>query len=146
MEGLDNCQVKFARCCNPVPGDEIIGFITRGYGVSVHKKDCPNAINALKDPSQQGRWINTYWSGAVRETFDATLDIIAHDRTGLLADLTITLNNMKLPIRSFNAGASKDDMAHIQVTVGVTDLDHLNMIMGTIGRITSVVSCSRNTQ
>lgn len=90
--------------------------------------------------------MNTYWSGAVRETFDATLEIIAHDRTGLLADLTICLNNLKLSIRSFNAGATKDEMAHIQITVGVSDLDQLNLVIAAIRRITSVVSVTRTSQ
>lgn len=146
VEGLDNCQVKFARCCNPVPGDEIIGFITRGYGVSIHKKDCLNAKNAMADPNQKERWINTYWSSAYGETFDATLEIVAHDRTGLLADLTICLNNLKLSIRSFNAGAPKDDMAHVQITFGVSDLDHLNLVIAAIRKITSVVSVTRTAQ
>ena len=146
VEGLDNCQVKFARCCNPVPGDEIIGFITRGYGVSIHKKDCPNVKNAMNDESQRARWVNTYWSETVREAFDATVDIQAHDRTGLLADVTICLSNLRLPIRSVNAREAKDDMVQIQITVGVNDLEQLNLMIAAVRRITSVVSVNRTAQ
>ena len=153
IQGEDNCQVKFARCCNPVPGDEIIGFITRGYGVSIHKKDCPNVKNSMKDPQQIVRWISAYWSGEDSRTvddspdFDATLDISAYSRNGLLADITGCLSELKRPIRSINAREVKDDdITQILITIGVADLKQLQQVMAAIKRISSVVSVERSAQ
>ena len=147
VQGVENCQVKFARCCNPVPGDEIIGFITRGYGVSVHKKDCPNVKNSMKDPEQAARWMTAYWSGADTETFDATLDISAYTRTGLLAEVTTCLSNLKMPIRSINAKESRDDdVVQIQITLGVRDLEQLKLVMSALRKLSDVISVVRSSQ
>ncbi len=147
VQGVDNCQVKFARCCNPVPGDEIIGFITRGYGVSVHKKDCPNVKNSMKDPEQAERWMTAYWSGEDTQTFDATLDISAYTRNGLLADVTTCLSNLKLPIRSINAKEIKDDdKVQIQITIGVSNLEQLKEVMAAVKRIPDVTAVVRSAQ
>lgn len=78
VEGLDSCLVKFAQCCNPLPGDEIIGFITRGSGVSIHKLDCPNVINSMKDPEQQSRWVAAEWADTTqREVFKSSIELLA---------------------------------------------------------------------
>ncbi|WP_347001919.1 RelA/SpoT family protein, partial [Anaerotruncus colihominis] len=90
VEGLDSCLVKFARCCNPLPGDEIIGFVTRGFGVSIHKKDCPNVINSINDPNNAERWVRAEWAldQAKREHFKSTIEIVTDDRLGALADIS----------------------------------------------------------
>ncbi|MEG2053791.1 MAG: bifunctional (p)ppGpp synthetase/guanosine-3',5'-bis(diphosphate) 3'-pyrophosphohydrolase, partial [Oscillospiraceae bacterium] len=85
IEGIDNCLVKFAKCCSPLPGDEIVGFITRGYGVSIHKKSCANAITGMLAPGESPRWIKAYWADGVKEEFKANLEIDALDREGLFA-------------------------------------------------------------
>lgn len=147
IQGVENCQVKFARCCNPVPGDEIIGFITRGYGVSVHKKDCPNVRNSIKDSEQAARWMSAYWNGADMQTFDATLEISAYTRTGMLADITTCLSNLKMPIRSINAKEVKDDdLVQVQITLGVRDLEQLKLVMSALKKITDVISVVRASQ
>lgn len=87
VEGIDSCMLKFSRCCTPVPGDEIIGFVTKGYGVSIHRKDCPNAQGSL-DPAQQGRWVKVSWANDENESFYTTLEIESTDRDGLWLDVT----------------------------------------------------------
>ena len=143
VEGLDGCLVKFARCCNPVPGDDIVGFITRGFGVSIHKKDCTNVVNA--DLSSD-RWVRTEWASTVKETFKSTIDIIGSDRQGLLADVIVTLSNMRVPIHTFMARETKDNHSHIQVTIGISDLEQLRSIMSSLRKISGVVSVQRSNQ
>ena len=86
VEGLDNCLVKFAKCCNPLPGDDIIGFITRGFGVSIHKRSCSNARAGLLGDDAP-RWVNAHWAESVKESFKSSLEISAMDRDGLMADV-----------------------------------------------------------
>lgn len=143
VEGLDGCLVKFARCCNPVPGDDIIGFITRGFGVSIHKKDCVNVRGA--DTTTE-RWVHTEWAGNVRETFKSTIDIIAGDRQGLMADVSVALSNMHIPLHTVMAREGKDNLAYIQVTIGITDLEQLRAIMANLKKIDGVTTVQRTNQ
>ena len=143
VEGLDGCLVKFARCCNPVPGDDIIGFITRGFGVSIHKKDCVNVVNA---DTTNDRWVRTEWAGTVKETFKSTIDIIGSDRQGLLADVSVALSNMRVPILTLMAREAKDNHSHIQVTIGISDLEQLRGIMSNLKKIGGVITVQRSNQ
>ncbi|MDD6034046.1 MAG: bifunctional (p)ppGpp synthetase/guanosine-3',5'-bis(diphosphate) 3'-pyrophosphohydrolase, partial [Oscillospiraceae bacterium] len=124
VEGIDNCQYKLAQCCNPLPGDDIVGFITRGYGVSVHKRDCPNAISSMNDVIQRERWIGVRWADKSPVDFRSTLEIIAHDRTMLLADVSVALSNMRVPIHEVNARELKNGNAAITVTVSTQGKEH----------------------
>ncbi|MDY4784637.1 bifunctional (p)ppGpp synthetase/guanosine-3',5'-bis(diphosphate) 3'-pyrophosphohydrolase, partial [Pygmaiobacter massiliensis] len=101
VEGLDNCLVKFAKCCNPLPGDAIVGFITRGFGVSIHKKDCPNVQIGMNLDDNSPRWVKAWWADGVKESFKSTLEITAMDRESLIVDVSSSLANMKVPIYSF---------------------------------------------
>ena len=143
VEGLDNCLVKFARCCNPLPGDDIIGFITRGYGVSIHKKDCINVLNAQKDPEQLQRFVKVHWGAHVEETFKATIELTALDRESLLADVSIQLANMRLAVYELNARKLKGGYAVITITLGANGLDHLKSIINTFSKIDGVESVER---
>ena len=96
VEGIDNCLVKFSRCCNPLPGDDIIGFITRGHGVSIHTRACSNVPKDLENCGDKERWINAYWDSSVKEDFRATLMISCLNRVGMLADISVQLANMTL--------------------------------------------------
>lgn len=144
VEGLDSCLVKFAKCCNPLPGDEIIGFITRGYGVSIHKKDCVNVQNASQD--QQDRWVNAEWAKVFREKFQSTIDINADNRSGLLADVSILLSNMHIPIHSLMAKELKSGYITIQITVEVGDLTQLNNLLTALRNIKGVFKVQRSLQ
>ena len=106
VEGMDNCLTKFSRCCNPLPGDEIIGFITRGFGVSIHKRSCSNVPRDLTQCPEPERWVNAHWAGDVKDDFKSTLHILAVDRAGLLADVTQQLSNMKIFIHALNSRQS----------------------------------------
>ena len=141
VEGLDGCLVKFAKCCNPVPGDDIIGFITRGFGVSIHKKDCVNVRNASQ--AESDRWVTTTWASSVKETYKSTIEIIGSDRPGLLADVSISLSNMRVPIHTLIAKELKDNRTSIQVTIGISDLEQLNSIIANLRKISGISSIKR---
>ena len=143
VEGLDGCLVKFARCCNPVPGDDIVGFITRGFGVSIHKRDCVNVVNA---DTSSDRWVRTEWASTVKESFKSTIDIIGSDRQGLLADVSVALSNMRVPIHTLMAREGKDNRSHIQVTIGIGDLEQLRGIMSNLRKIDGVITVQRSNQ
>lgn len=147
VEGLDGCLVKFSRCCNPLPGDDIVGYITRGFGVSIHKKDCINVTSAIYDPNSRERWVNCEWAERIGgETFKSTVDIYGKDRPGLLVDLSITLNNMRVPVYSLIAREQPDDATSIQVTFGITDLEQLQHIIASLKKIAGVTAVERAVQ
>lgn len=138
VEGLDNCLVKFAKCCNPLPGDDIIGFITRGHGVSVHKRDCVNVTAAHYMDENSLRWIDVSWAPNVREDFKSTLEIVCIDRTGLIADISTQLTNMHVPIFSLTTKVTNDHRAVIIVTIGIASKEHLNSVMVRLRKIKDV--------
>lgn len=144
VDELEGCLVKFARCCNPIPGDEIIGFVTRGYGVSIHKKDCINVISTANDPEQEGRWVSARWSGeSTQEKFKAAIEIIAEDRPGLLADISIALANVRVPVHSLNARELKDKYVSINIVMSINNLDQLNNIMNMFTKSAGVIKVQR---
>ncbi len=142
IENMDNCLVKFARCCNPVPGDEIIGFITRGYGVSIHKCDCTNVPADPSHSAEPERWVKVSWEDSVREEFKAELHIIATDRIELLADITAQLAAMHVMIYSMQARESRGQ-GEVFVTVGVNSLQHLQEVMNRLKRVNGVEDIER---
>ena len=143
VEDIDGCLVKFAQCCNPLPGDDITGFVTRGYGVSVHKRDCVNVIASQESGDQPERWVNVQWSDEVKETFKSTIEILARDRAGMIADVTVALSNMHLPIHELNARELKDGYVGIHVTIGISGREQLQNVMTNLNRIDSVSSVTR---
>ena len=146
VEDLDGCLVKYARCCNPLPGDEIVGFITRGYGVSIHKADCINVQNAAGDPDQAERWVKAQWASVVKERFKTTIEIYADDRESLLADISIALANMHIQIHALNAKELKEHHTGIQITFETSDLDQLNFVQSSLRQISGVLSVKRAVQ
>ena len=133
IEGLDNCQVKFAKCCSPLPGDEIIGYITRGYGVSVHKFSCPHAQEGLASP-ERDRWINASWAQNAGEekshtTYNATLLLLVADNIGVMASISTALAEMRIPISAINTQASSEGTSLLTITIGIKGRDHLNAII-----------------
>jgi GTP pyrophosphokinase len=143
VEGIDNCLIKFAQCCNPLPGDEIIGFITRGHGVSVHKKDCVNYLNAIKNGSEPERWINVYWASNQNKTYKATLDIVSYDRNGLLADVATVLSEMRIFIHESKSRELKNGNANIVLTISIGGIEQLNNIIARLKKINGVISVDR---
>ena len=148
VEGLDSCLVKFARCCNPLPGEEIIGFVTRGFGVSIHKKDCPNVINSINDPNNAERWVRAEWAldQAKREHFKSTIEIVTDDRLGALADISVALSSMRISISTLMAREVKTGENVVTVTFTVSDIDQLNFIINNLKKIPGVERVTRSAQ
>ena len=143
VEGIDNCLVKFSKCCNPLPGDEIVGFITRGFGVSIHKKSCVNARVDLRSSENAGRWVNAYWADNIQEDYKATLEIVAIDNGTALAEVSVILSNQRIPIFALNAKQTADGRLGMTVTIGVTNTDHLNSVIHKISKNKNIVSVIR---
>ncbi|MDD6219722.1 MAG: bifunctional (p)ppGpp synthetase/guanosine-3',5'-bis(diphosphate) 3'-pyrophosphohydrolase [Clostridia bacterium] len=143
VEGIDNCLVKFSRCCNPLPGDEIIGFITRGHGVSIHTKDCSNVPADLEHCPDRDRWIKTYWDSTIKEDFRATLMISCLNRVGMLADISVQLANMRVMINDINTRNFKDGRSTFAMTITVSGIEHLKSVAAKLERIDGVLSVER---
>ncbi|HEX3039397.1 MAG TPA: bifunctional (p)ppGpp synthetase/guanosine-3',5'-bis(diphosphate) 3'-pyrophosphohydrolase [Caproiciproducens sp.] len=144
VDGMDNCLIKFSRCCNPLPGDDIIGFITRGFGVSIHKRSCSNVPQDISEAPEPERWIRAHWTGDVKEEFKSTLEIIANDRSGLLADVTQQLFNMHIFIHSLNSRETRDGSAIIYATITINGLEHLKGIISKLSNIEGIMSIRRS--
>ena len=142
VEGIDNCLVKFAQCCNPLPGDDIIGFVTRAYGVSVHKRDCVNVVNA--DPAQKDRWINVHWADNRISNFRSTLDIVAKRDASVLAEISLAFANMRVPVHEFNARELKNGNRNILATISTQGLEHLSNIIQKLNKVPGVLSVERS--
>lgn len=145
VDGIDDCVVKFAQCCNPLPGDEIVGFITRGHGVSVHKQDCINYLSQKDKEEAASRWINVKWkSTADTGYFKTTLDIIAVDRIGLLADVSSALAMINIYIYESSSRELKNGNAILSVTLSVAGMEQLNNVISRIQKIKNVISVERS--
>ena len=143
VEGLDNCLVKFAKCCTPVPGDPVIGFITRGFGVSVHRADCPNAAPSKRRPEEAGRWVNVAWVGGEQAAYPTSLEISAKDRDCLAMDVTMALSAAKVKVDSFSARGMPDGYASVSIVLEVKDRDELNNVINKLGQISGVYQVKR---
>ena len=142
VEGLDNCLVKFSKCCTPVPGDEIVGFITRGYGVSVHRADCPNAARR-DDPEQAGRWIKVSWGSDTNDSYPTILEVICKDRANLLLDISAALSTTNTFVLGINTRSTEDGFALCRVEVRVRDGLQLKTLMNKLNQISGVLRVTR---
>lgn len=140
VKGIDNCLVKLSKCCNPLPGDEIIGYITRGRGVSVHRKDCVNIKDLFKE---ENRIIDVAWEKEQQASYDVNLTVLANDRLGLLADIMNVLSNTKANLVEINGKTGKDRIALIDITIEIKNLDELNNILKSIRKVDSVYEVKR---
>ena len=143
VEGLSNCLVKFSKCCTPVPGDDIVGFITKGYGVSVHRRDCPNADPARRRPDEEGRWIKVSWAEDVEGTFRTTLQVVAKDRINLIVDISTVLSSTKTHVASMNARSTPDGFVLITLDTDVSSSQQLKTVMRRIEQISGVMRVTR---
>ncbi len=146
VEGIDNCLVRLSRCCNPVPGDPIMGYITRGRGVSVHRTDCPNIKAEAKNKNDGDRFIPVHWESEETSgsSYSTELQISAYDRQGLLADITNTLYEMKIVLTAVHTKTTKEQIAIINITLEVNSKEQLDMIVKRMARLTGVFDVSRN--
>ncbi len=143
VEGLDNCLIKFSRCCTPVPGDDIIGYITRGQGVSIHRIDCENARRRAERPDEEGRWINVSWADEIRETYMTTLTVVSRERGGLVMDIATIMNALNTKVRSINA-RDTGDKSIVVITLESKGLDELKTVINRLQGISGVVEVNRN--
>ena len=144
VDGIGNCLVKLSRCCNPIPGDEIIGFITRGHGVSVHKRDCPNVpavINAAPEPE---RWIRVYWSENTKTDFSASMLLTCLSGKTTMNDIFTALNSIHVTVYSINTRDTKDGRMLINITVNANSVEHMKSMMARLSKLSGVLSVDRS--
>ena len=145
VEGIDNCLVKFAKCCTPVPGDPVVGFITRGFGVSVHRSDCPNCAPEKRKPEEAGRWVKVSWVAGDQTTYQTALDISAKDRDGLTLDVAMVLSAAKVKVNGLNVHATPDGYAIASILLEVKNQDELTSVINKQGQIQGVYQVKRTT-
>ncbi len=143
VEGIDNCLIKLSRCCAPLPGDEIIGFITRGHGVSIHKRDCTNVPKDISECEEPERWIGAHWNVNKTSSFISTLQLNSINRDGLLIDVMNTISNMRVALNSINARVERAGNCAIILTINCESVEHLQTIKTKLSRIEGVFSIER---
>ena len=145
VEGFDNsphqvCPNAAVRC----PGNPIVGFITRGFGVSIHKQSCANAISSMKDPTNAPRWVKAYWADSVKDSYKAGLEIIALNRNELLQDVLAALADIRVPIYALNARQVENNCAVVSLTIGINNTEHLNRVVARLSKVKDVLKVTRS--
>ncbi len=140
IDGVDNILIRFAQCCHPVPGDEIIGYITRGRGVTIHRIDCPNLKNVS---GEEGRLINAEWHKTENDYFPVRIKVISADRKNLVSDVSMVLSNYKASIKNINGSANKNGIAFLNLTIEVSNLDHLKEIITRLKSLKAIKEVKR---
>ena len=145
LDRIDDCVYKLAQCCNPIPGDEIIGFVTRGHGISVHTKNCINYQSALKrnDPEELNRWMPVQWTGSTSSMISTGIEVIALDRVGLVFDITKILSDLHVLIVHSASRNLKNGNAIFEASVQVAGVDQLKNLMDKIRKVKGVISVDR---
>ena len=146
IEGEGGYQVKFAKCCNPLPGDDIIGFITRGFGVSIHKLDCQNVAESRKNEENLARWVNAAWEKEdfnSSENYEASLQIITEDGIGIIASISMALADMRVSISSINTQTLKNGTVAINLSIGCRNTSHFESIVSRLRSLKSVITVTR---
>ena len=138
IAGIDNMLLRFAKCCTPVPGDNIVGVVTRGRGVSIHRQDCPNATNA-----DTARLLEAHWEESTEGAYPVEIEVTGMDRPNILTDVVNAVAESKVHITALNARGNKDGMAQIYMTVTVMDINHLDNVINRINRVRDVYSVHR---
>lgn len=147
IDGEPGCQVKFARCCNPLPGDRIVGFITRGFGVSIHKSDCPNVIQSRHNEENLARWVKAEWEKSAvdsrNDIYEASIQVIAEDGIGVIAGISMVLADMKVSISQINTVPMRNGDMAINIVVGCRNISHYDLIVSRLKNVNKVISVSR---
>lgn len=144
VEGIDNCLVKMARCCTPVPGEEIIGFINRGTGLTIHRRDCVNVPKNIELSAEPDRWVNAHWDSNVQIEARSTLDVYAIDRDGVVLDIATKMANSHVKIHSINARPINDGNCLTTLTISVNSREHLDSIVKTLNKVDGVYHIERS--
>ncbi|MBR5507230.1 MAG: bifunctional (p)ppGpp synthetase/guanosine-3',5'-bis(diphosphate) 3'-pyrophosphohydrolase [Clostridia bacterium] len=144
VKGVDNCLIRYSGCCNPVPGDKIVGYITRGRGVSIHRQDCVNISALYTDDEEKKRMIDVFWEDSKEEFYVAHLKVVGSDRNGLLIDVANAINDSTVTLKSLNARATKNQMAIIETSVEIKNTDQLDHLINKIKNVKDIIDVSRN--
>ena len=142
MEGLSNCLVKFSKCCTPVPGDAIVGFITRGYGVSVHRADCPNAAPERRE-GQEGRWLRVTWGADTKDSYPTIIEVVSKDRMHLILDISAALSATQTFVSGLHSRSTEDGFAIIRIEIRVRDGAQMKDIMNRLNQVSGVLKVTR---
>ena len=147
VEGIEDCLVRFSRCCNPVPGDDIVGYITRGRGVSVHRRDCPNVISSEKNGDKE-RLINVHWENDLEQkgSYLTRIQVLANDRKGLLAEMASAISDLKILITGINSKLSKDNVVIVNFTIEINSIDQLDTVARRLNNIRGVFEVKRRSE
>lgn len=140
VKGIDNCLVKLSKCCNPLPGDEIVGYITKGRGVSVHRKDCVNVKDLI---SEENRMIDVKWYEEEKTSYNVDIEVYSNDRTGLLVDILKVIGTTKAKIMAVNTKTTKEKIAIIYISLEIVNLEELNKVIKAIRKVESVYEVKR---
>ncbi|MBQ7938575.1 MAG: bifunctional (p)ppGpp synthetase/guanosine-3',5'-bis(diphosphate) 3'-pyrophosphohydrolase [Oscillospiraceae bacterium] len=143
VEGLEGCLVKFAHCCNPLPGDDIVGYVTRGTGVTIHTCNCKTAVNGIMDKEQRARWVSATWSDNIKDTYKTNILVHGMDRSGFVADVSITVANLHVPMHTFLARELPDHQAEVKLTIETQGVEQLKGTIEALKRIRGVDSVVR---
>lgn len=144
VEGIDNCLINMARCCNPLPGESIIGFITRGHGLTVHRRDCKNVPVDIENSPEPERWVNASWDGSIKVEARSTINVYAIDRDGVVLDITTSMAGAHVKIHSINARPINDGNCLTTMTISVNGKEHLDSIIKMLNRIQGVYLIERS--
>ncbi|MGM9682781.1 MAG: RelA/SpoT family protein [Eubacteriales bacterium] len=147
VDGAHGCLVKFARCCNPLPGDEVIGFITKGYGISIHKQDCPNVVSGRSNPANADRWLEAHWEtgdpASQNDIYEAQIRVYVYDRMGILADISVALAEMKVFILQINTVRDSEDRMIVNLKISCKNVDHYRSIVSRLKSLDGVIDVTR---
>ena len=143
VEGLDNCLIKFSRCCTPIPGDDLVGYITRGQGVSIHRTDCANYARREFKPEDIGRWINVSWADEIKESYATAITVVSRERNGLIMDIASIFNTLNTKVRTINA-RDTGDKSIVNITLETSGIDELRAVVNRISALPGVVEVKRN--
>lgn len=146
VEGIDNCLIKLSKCCTPLPGDDIIGFITRGHGVSIHKRDCNNVPRDISSSAEPERWLKAHWDTGGNDSFVSALQVTAVDREGLVVDILTAVHGMRVPVHSVNARQARGGNCIATLTVSAESVEHLKSIIMRLEKLSGVFSVERINQ
>ena len=147
IDGEPGCQVKFARCCNPLPGDKIAGFITRGFGVSIHQADCPNVIQSRRNEENLARWVKAEWEKTAEDSrqdiYEAAIQVITEDGIGIIAGLSAVLLDMRVSISQINTAPLKNGDVSINLVIQCKNTSHFDSIVSRLRGVPKVISVTR---
>ncbi|WP_308567557.1 bifunctional (p)ppGpp synthetase/guanosine-3',5'-bis(diphosphate) 3'-pyrophosphohydrolase [uncultured Eubacterium sp.] len=144
VDGIDNCLINMARCCNPLPGEDIIGFITRGHGLTIHRRDCNNVPVDIEHSPEPERWVGAHWDSSIKVEARSSLDVYAIDRDGIVLDISTALVKAHVKMHAINARTINDGNCRTSITISVNNKEHLDSIIRTLSRIDGVYLIERN--